>query len=96
MEVETILGGQNPSVFVYWGDEDGGQMTDINSSSDFHWDNKINLGILSKGEFSEKLTGLDSGKTYYYRVGASNDAGDTSLSGVQSISTGAFEFRNFL
>ena len=38
---ESIIGGQDPEVSIFWGDEDAGQTTDVNSSSDNSWDNKL-------------------------------------------------------
>ena len=93
LKTELMLGGEDPNVFVYWGDEDAGQITDVNSTLDSSWDARVDLGILSLGQFSTGLVGLQPGKTYYYRVFASNSAGSTSLSEVQSFSTGSFEFR---
>ena len=93
LKTELMLGGEDPNVFVYWGDEDAGQITDVNSTLDSSWDARVDLGILSPGQFSTGLVGLQPGKTYYYRVFASNSAGSTSLSEVQSFSTGSFEFR---
>jgi hypothetical protein len=93
LEIETFLGGQNPKVYVYWGDEDAGQVTEVNASSDTLWDSRMDIGTLPIGEFSSPITGLQSGKTYYYRIRATNSAGSTILSDVQSFSTGSFEFR---
>jgi hypothetical protein len=66
LKIENVLGGQDPSVIVYWGDEDAGQTTDVNASSSDSWDASVNLGVLSLGEFSTGLSGLELGKTYYY------------------------------
>ena len=93
LEVESILGGEDPTVYVYWGNEDGGQVTELNSSSSDHWDSRVELGILPVGEFSTSLSGLQPGETYYYRIGASNAGGGALLSDVQSFSTGSFEFK---
>ena len=87
LKIENVLGGQDPSVIVYWGDEDAGQTTDVNASSSDSWDESVNLGVLSLGEFSTGLSGLELGKTYYYRVLATNAAGSTQLSQVASFST---------
>ena len=78
----------------FWGDEDAGQTTDVNSSSDNSWDNKLTLGVLPLGEFSALLNGLETGKTYFYRIFAKNVAGPSLLSDVSSFSTGSFEFNS--
>ena len=93
LQIDTILGGQDPNVTIFWGDEDAGQTTDLNSFSINSWDASINLGVISTGEFSSSLSGLLGGKTYYYRVLANNAAGSTALSDVSSFSTGSFEFK---
>ena len=66
----TSTGGQNPTVHIYWGDNDGG--TDPAS-----WDHDENLGILSAGTFYKDISGLELGSTYYYRCSASNSAGSS-------------------
>ena len=43
LEIETFLGGQNPKVYVYWGDEDAGQVTEVNASSDTLLDSRMDI-----------------------------------------------------
>ena len=68
-------GGQAPLVYLYWGDEDGGVNPETNASSASAWDHKVELGVREMGTFTHSLTGLELGKTYYYRFLAVNDAG---------------------
>ena len=77
-------------VTLYWGDEDAGTVTNISQNSD-GWDYNQSLGILSLGDIEIPLTGLPSGKIFYYRILAENSAGK-SWSEVSSFSTGNFEF----
>ena len=60
-------------------------------SSDSGWDHSVNLGTLAVGEFEFPLTGLESGKTYFYRALAENSAGQ-DWSDVAVFSTGDFDF----
>ncbi|MDG0963632.1 MAG: putative Ig domain-containing protein, partial [Opitutales bacterium] len=94
LQVEKILGGENPEVTIFWGDEDAGQTTDVNSSSSGAWDAHISLGVLALGEFSVPLSNLQTGKTYFYRIIANNAAGSTPLSEVSTFSTGSFGFKS--
>ena len=94
LQVEKILGGENPEVTIFWGDEDAGQTTDVNSSSSGAWDANISLGDLALGEFSVPLSNLQTGKTYFYRIIAYNAAGSTPLSEVSTFSTGSFGFKS--
>ena len=85
-----IIGGQNPKISLYWGDEDGESNPETNSSSDSAWDYKIELGEKSIGEFSHTLTGLEFGNSYYYRFLAENDAGATWSPSSEKFSSGSF------
>ena len=64
LEQTIVLGGEDPSVTVFWGDEDGGESLDINASSPLHWDNQLNLGNLPVGDFSLLLVVLHRIKTF--------------------------------
>ena len=86
------LGGQEPRVTLFWGDEDGGQNEEINASSAYSWDAKIDLGTMKLGEFSVSLEGLETGKDYYYRFLALNDAGSSWSSDVEKFTTGNFSY----
>jgi len=78
----TATGGENPTVHVYWGDNDG----DVTSAN---WDNDVNLGALPAGTFNSDLSGLTPGKTYYYRCYASNSAGGSWAGSTASFETNA-------
>jgi len=69
-------GGENPTVYIYWGDNNGGNIP-------ANWDNEVNLGIKGKEAFFTDITGLDSNTVYYYRCYAVNSAGsDWADSGI--------------
>lgn len=69
----TATGGENPTVTVYWGDNDGGQVAG-------NWDN--NFIPTSPGQpqgaatFYKDVTGLPSGTTIYFSAKATNSGGD--------------------
>ena len=86
------IGGQEPQVTLFWGDEDGGQNPELNASSSQAWDAKIELGQMKLGEFSVSLEGLDTGKTYYYRFLATNDAGSSWSTNAARFTTGDFSY----
>ena len=67
LEQTIVLGGEDPSVTVFWEMEDGGESLDVNASSPLHWDNQLNLGNLPVGDFSTTLSGLASNKNFYFR-----------------------------
>ena len=74
----SSTGGENPTVYLLWGDEDRGtDYADLNS-----WDNVVNLGLLGTGSFSSSLTDLQQGKVYFARVAATNVAGELVSQGV--------------
>lgn len=60
----------NTSVSVYYGSADGGN----NPAS---WGNVVNLGALAAGSFTAHVTGVPSNQPLYYRVLATNPAGQT-------------------
>ena len=64
LEQTIVLGGEDPSVTVFWGDEDGGESLDVNASSPLHLDNQLNLGNLPVGDFSTTLVVLYRIKTF--------------------------------
>ena len=55
------VGNSDPTISVYWGDEDGG--TDIRG-----WDRVESLGSLRVGQHTIILSGLVAGTDYYYRA----------------------------
>ena len=81
----TSTGGENPTVYFLWGDNDAG----TNYSNLSSWDNQVPMGVLGSGAFSTNLTGLEIGKVYYFRTAASNGSGS-----VVSNSLGIFQVAN--
>ena len=81
----TATGGEDPTVHIYWGDNDGGTGT---------WDHDVNLGTKGIGTFSTDIFNLSSGTTYYYRCYATNSAGGawaTSTTSFNTLAPGAME-----
>ena len=74
----TDTGGEDPSVFLYWGTADGGTTSGL-------WDHSINLGILGQETFNTDLTGLTSGETYFYRCRAVNSVKDVWAASTESF-----------
>jgi len=71
-------GGQDPTVRLYWGDDDGG----TNAGA---WDSFVDMGALSAGAFSSQVTGLVADTTYFVRAFASNAAGDVWAATTESF-----------
>jgi hypothetical protein len=64
----TSTGGENPTVFIYWGPTDGG--TDSGN-----WANSVKLGVKAAGVFNTDISSLTPSTLYYYRCYAVNSAG---------------------
>jgi hypothetical protein len=77
----TVTGGVNPSVTLYWGDNDGG-------TTPGNWDAAIPFGAQG-GNFSTGVSGLTPATTYSFRCFASNSAGDDWANDTATFSTGA-------
>jgi hypothetical protein len=60
-------GAANPSLFSYWGTNDGG----TNASS---WKNTNSFGVCTQATYSFQATGLSASKIYYFRSFATNGA----------------------
>ena len=90
LEEEIILGGEDPQISIFWGDEDAGDSQEINASSSTAWDQKIDLGTLGIGLFTHDLFGLPSNQVFYYRIAAENSAGIKWADESQSFTTGDF------
>ncbi len=75
----TSNGGADTTVYIHWGDNDGGTGT---------WDTNVNLGIRTAGAFSTPITSLSTGTTYYYRCSATNSAGTSWTSDTSSFVAG--------
>ena len=81
----TNAGGDNPELFVYWGDNDAG--TDKAT-----WDNVVSLGITGTGQSQSTLAdSLEQLTTYYYRTYAENVAGFDWADATSSFTTPAAE-----
>ena len=76
----TSTGGSNPTVKIYWGDNDGG----TNAGS---WDHVEDLGARGVGDFYQNVTELTPGTQYHFRCYASNSAGGTWASASKSFTT---------
>jgi hypothetical protein len=74
----TNTGGEDPNVYIYWGDSDGG-------ANPKEWGHVVNLGRRAAGTIRADLTGLDASTEYYYRLYAVNSAG-----GRWADTTGSF------
>ena len=90
---DRILGGEDPSLTIYWGDEDPGDTIEVNASSALAWDASVSLGVIPLGVFSHTLQGLQANKNFTYRILATNSAGSVWSSQSQSFSTGDFSFQ---
>ncbi len=76
----TATGGENPTVHIYWGDNDG--VTTAGS-----WDHDVNLGTKAAGTFYTDISSLSINTVYYYRVYAVNSAGGTWAGSTANFST---------
>jgi len=77
--IVTGTEGENPAVYVYWGDNDGGTTAG-------NWDHLIPLGTMGEVVFYTDISGLSDGQTYYYRCYV-----EDSSKGVWASSTESFE-----
>jgi hypothetical protein len=78
--VVTDTGHQDPTVHIYWGDNDGGTGS---------WDNDVNLGVKPVGTFYTNISSLTASTTYYYRCYAVNSAGSDWADATASFPTSA-------
>ncbi len=76
----TANGGENPTVHIYWGDNDG----DTNSTA---WDNDVNLGALAVGTFYTDISSLSPNTQYFYRSYATNSGGDDWADSTDNFTT---------
>ena len=72
-------GGFAPTITIYYGPANGG-------TNAANWANSIKLGVQA-GTFSQTVTGLAPGTTYYYTVNAINYAGTSWATPAASFST---------
>lgn len=78
----TSIGGEVPTVTLYFGDNDGG-------TTPGNWDNSVNIGAQS-GPFTTDLFGLSDGTTYFFRAFAENSGGGAWAPTTESFMTNAF------
>ncbi|GAI46083.1 unnamed protein product, partial [marine sediment metagenome] len=76
----TDTGGDNPTVHIYWGDNDGG-------TTAANWDHDENLGTKGVGTFYYDAPSLSPSTTYYYRCYATNPAGSDWADSAASFTT---------
>lgn len=76
----TANGGEDPTVWIYWGTTDGGTNTG-------NWQQNENLGVRSVGAFSAPIASLTPSTVYYFRAYAQNSAGGTWASATASFTT---------
>jgi hypothetical protein len=76
----TGTGGANPTVTIYWGDNDG-------RTTSSNWDNTVPLGVKESGIFYTDITDLNMGTKYYYRCFASNSSGPAWAGSSENFTT---------
>ena len=80
----TDTGFANPSLRIYWGDNDAG----TNAAA---WDSFADLGTVGTGTFTSGISGLSASTNYFYRARGVNSAGTTWAAATANFSTpGAF------
>ena len=77
----TSTGGENPTVHIFWGDNDGG-------TTPANWDHNEDLGVKGTGTFYKDISGLTSSTAYYYRTYATNSGGSDWADSTSSFLTG--------
>jgi hypothetical protein len=77
---EVTTGGENPTVIIYWGDNDG-------TTDPYAWDHSVNLGTKGTVPFLTDITGLTPSTTYYYRCYAANSGGSAWAASSVSFPT---------
>jgi parallel beta-helix repeat protein len=76
----TNTGGANPTVTIYWGDNDG-------RTTSSNWDNTVPLGVKDAVTFSTDIIDLNSGTKYYYRCFALNSSGPAWAASSENFTT---------
>jgi hypothetical protein len=75
----TGTGGENPTVFIYWGTVDGGTTPGT-------WQHTVVLGVQNASATTD-LSGLSGGTTYYFRAFVSNNGGASWAGSTASFTT---------
>ncbi|MDA7882345.1 lamin tail domain-containing protein, partial [Akkermansiaceae bacterium] len=75
----TDTGGEDPTVFIYWGTSDGGTAAGA-------WQNSVLLGA-QNASATTGLSGLTGGTTYFYRAFVTNNGGSSWAAGSASFTT---------
>lgn len=75
----TSTGNDPPEVMIFYGETDGG-------TSPGSWDRSVSLGIQNSG-FSSFLSSLSPSTTYYFRVRAGNEVGQSWAGSSLSFTT---------
>ncbi len=76
----TSTGGEDPNVYLYWGDGDGGK-------DPKRWGHVANLRRRAGGPVRVDVADLDADTQYYYRLYAANSAGGQWTDKTESFST---------
>ncbi|MFZ2226466.1 MAG: InlB B-repeat-containing protein [Candidatus Moraniibacteriota bacterium] len=76
----TDDGNASTTVYLYWGNNDGGTTTG-------NWDNSVDLGVRPEGARATALSGLNSGINYFYRCLAINSIGEDWADSTASFTT---------
>ncbi len=79
----TYTGGEDPTVHIYWGDNDAGTVS-------ANWDHNENLGEKGLVTFYKDISGLNPSTPYYYRCYASNSAGSDWADSTASFTTAEY------
>ena len=78
----TDTGNENPSITVFYGQSDGG-------TTPASWTNNVSLGAKALGVFYYDATGFTPETLYYYRMYASNAAGNDWANSTANFTTAA-------
>ena len=90
----TVTGGENPSVLVFWGDNDGVQ-------TPANWDNNPGTAPTSPGQpqgvaaFYLDITGLNPGTKYYFSADATNSGGTSWPAASLNFTTTPAPFKSY-
>jgi len=73
-------GGENPTVHIYWGDNNGG-------TTPGNWDHDVPLGPKGLGTFFTDISGLTPSTPYYYICFATNSGSSDWADSTESFTT---------